>query len=299
MPAIDIRGVYPPIPTPFLNSGEIAFDELETNVQKWSRTGLHGFVALGSNGEYVYLSREEKIQVVETVVRAAPGNLPVIAGTGCESTRETLDLTQACAAAGARAALVITPHYYGVRMSETALSAYYKTVADHSPIPILLYNVPKFTHVVISVELVVHLSRHPNIIGIKDSSGGVDRLGVFVDRCEPGFRVLVGTAGAFFAGLALGCAGGILALANLAPSACLDIYHHVQAGRIEDARRVQLGMLPVNQAVTERFGVPGLKAALDMTGYFGGRPRPPLLPSTEPERAAIRRVLTAAGLTDG
>jgi 4-hydroxy-2-oxoglutarate aldolase len=174
--------------------------------------------------------------------------------------------------------------------------AYFTDVADHSPIPILLYNVPKFTHINMTSSLVAQLSSHPNIVGIKDSTGNVTQLGEFANNVDSDFNLMVGTAGALFGALALGCIGGVLALANVAPDLCVKIYESVKQGDYEAAKQLQLKMVPVNQAVTATYGVPGLKAAMDMLGYFGGDPRPPLLPSSEKEKSEIRDILIKAEL---
>jgi len=295
MPEIDLNGIFPPIPTPFVED-HVAYDELAFNIEKWSKTGLKGLVVMGSNGEYVYLSAEEKRKLIEKTVAATPDHMLVIAGTGCESTQETIALTRDCAGLGAHAALVVTPHYYGGRMNEAALLAYFTAVADQSPIPILLYNVPKFTHVNMSAKLVAELSGHPNIAGIKDSTGNVIQLGELATVVDADFDLLVGTAGALFGALALGCVGGVLALANVAPLQCVKIYELVKEGNFEAAKQLQLKMIPVNQAVTATYGVPGLKAAMDMLGYFGGDPRPPLLPASEKEKLEIREILIKADL---
>lgn len=295
MAEINLKGIFPPIPTPFVN-GKIAHDKLEANIEKWSLTGINGLVVLGSNGESVYLSEKEKRAVVETAARSSPDEMYIIAGTGCESTEETLILTRDCAERGAHAALVITPHFFGGKMSEKALERHYRTVADHSPIPIILYNVPKFTHLNLSANIISKLARHQNIIGIKDSAGNVAQLGEYLSHVEGDFEVLVGTASVLFGGLTLGCAGGILALANIAPEQCLKIIDLAREERFEEARALQLKMIPVNKAVTATYGVAGLKAALDMLGYFGGEPRLPLLPSTETEKSEIRDILCDAGL---
>ena len=295
MSKIDLHGIFPPIPTPFVN-GNIAYDKLAANIEKWGKTGLKGLVAMGSNGEYVYLSAQEKRKFVAKVVEMTPDHMQVIAGTGCESTKETIELTRDCADIGAHAALVVSPHYYGGRMNEAALHTYFSNVADHSPITILLYNVPKFTHIHMTAGLVAQLSRHPNIAGIKDSTGNVIQLGEIANHVDADFNLLVGTAGALFGALTLGCVGGVLALANLVPQICVQIYRLVQEGRFEAAKKLQLKMIPVNQAVTAVYGVPGLKAAMDMLGYFGGDPRPPLLPSSEKEKSEIREILVKADL---
>ena len=297
MSKIDLHGIFPPITTPFVD-GKVAYDQLAFNIEKWSKTGLKGLVVMGSNGEYVYLSADEKRKLVAKAVESTPEHMPVIAGTGCESTQETIELTCDCAGIGAHAALVVTPHYYGGRMNEVVLRDYFTAVADNSPIPILLYNVPKFTHVNLSAKLVAELSHHPNIVGIKDSTGNVIQLGEFANHVDVNFDLLVGTAGALFGALALGCVGGVLALANIAPLQCVKIYELIKDGSFEEAKNLQLKMIPVNQAVTATYGVPGLKAAMDMLGYFGGNPRPPLLPASEKEKAEIREILIKAELLD-
>jgi 4-hydroxy-2-oxoglutarate aldolase len=295
MSAIDLHGVFPPITTPF-KDGKIAHDKLASNIETWEQTGLKGLVVLGSNGEYVYLSEEEKREVIEAAVKAAPEDMLIIAGTGCESTAETIKLTNACARRGARLALVITPHYYGGRMRDAAMIKHFSVVADNSTIPILLYSVPKFTHITLTAEVVSELSEHPNIIGIKESSGNVNLLGQYINNVGQDFQVMVGTAGVLFGGLSIGCVGGILALANVAPEQCIKIYDYVRQGNFEAAKQLQLKMIPVNNAVTATYGVPGLKAAMDMLGYFGGEPRLPLLPASEKERLEIKEILHKAGL---
>ncbi len=295
MSSIDLNGIFPPVTTPF-EDGEVAYDKLASNIEKYGRTGLKGIVVLGSNGEYVSLSEAEKRKVVETVIQATPEHMSVIAGTGCESTRETIRLTADCAAAGADAALVVTPHYFGAKMSDAALVNHFTKVADSSPVPILLYNVPQFTHVNLTVNVVAELSGHPNIVGIKDSTGNVMQLGEFLGRVEPGFSVLVGTASALFGALTLGCVGAVLALANVTPETCVKIDGLVQAGDYKAAQQIQLKMIPVNKAVTAVYGIAGLKTALDMLGYFGGEPRAPLLPSTDEAKTAIENILKQAGL---
>ena len=297
MSLIDLNGIFPPIPTPFMDDN-VAYDKLAANIEKWGQTGLKGFVVLGSNGEYVSLSEEEKRKVVEAVVQAAPEHMSIIAGSGCESTRETIRLTADCAALGAHAALVVTPHYFGGKMSDEALIKHFTTVADSSPIPILLYNVPQFTHVNLTVNVVAQLSGHPNIIGVKDSTGNVIQLGEFLNQVDTDFSILVGTASALYGALTLGCVGGVLALANVTPETCIKIHGLVQEGDFKAAQQIQLKMIPVNKAVTAIFGIAGLKTALDMLGYFGGEPRAPLLPSSDETRTAIENILKQAGLLE-
>ncbi len=295
MQLLELTGIFPPVATPMIR-GKPALEKLASNIARWSKTGIKGFVVLGSNGEAPLLSHAEKHDLVRTAAQASPKDLLVIAGTGCESTQKTLRLTNACARWGARAALVIPPHFFTGRMTERALFAHYRTLADGADIPILLYNVPKFVHLSLTPDLVSRLSEHPNIIGIKDSSGDVRLMGEYLRRTREGFQVLVGSGSVLFSGLALGCPGGIVALANVAPEACVAIFESTRAGDYEAARALQIRMIPVDKAVTTIYGVAGLKAALDMRGYFGGEVRPPLLPVTETEKRAVASILKEAGL---
>ncbi len=293
---IDLNGILPPIATPFDKKGHIAHEALASNVAGLSRSGIRGILVLGSNGEYPYLSEAEKRAVVKTVVQATTDDMVVLAGTGCESTSETIRLTRDCADLGVQAALVVTPCYYGGKMTPAALENHFVQVADHAPIPVLLYNVPKFTGINIDLTTILKLSGHPNIVGIKDSSGNVAQIGEILANVDKDFQVLVGTAGALYASLSLGCPGGILALANVAPEACVQIQRLLSEGHRLQARNLQLKMLPVNRAVTSTYGIAGLKAAMDMVGYFGGKPRSPLMPLDETARRALERILAAADL---
>ena len=292
---MNLNGIYPPIVTPFLKE-DVAYHYLTKNIEKLNKSGIKGVVVLGSNGENVFLSEEEKIEVVQTVIKSASKEMTIIVGSGCESTRETIHLTNKMAKIGAHAALIVTPSYYGSKMNDESLINYYSNVAEKSEIPILLYNVPKFTGVNVSKEAVSTLSKHPNIIGIKDSSGNVNQLGQYLNCVDSDFNVLVGTAGALFGALTLGCKGGVLALANIVPEKCIDIYRLVQEGKMEEARKLQLQMIPVNFAITATYGISGLKYAMDLLGYQGGEVRSPLLPTKPGEQDKIRNILLEAKL---
>jgi len=292
---MNLAGIYPPIVTPFLKD-DVVHHYLAENVEKLSKSGIKGLIVLGSNGENVYLSEEEKIDVVKTTIQSASKNMLIIVGSGCESTRETIYLTNRMAKMGAHAALIVTPFYYGSKMNDEALIKYYSTVADQVEIPILLYNVPKFTGINLSVEALSALSKHPNIIGIKDSSGNVNQLGQYLNQVNPDFNVLVGTAGALFGALTLGCKGGILALANILPKKCVEIFQLVQDGKIKEARELQLRMIPVNHAITTKYGISGLKYAMNLLGYKGGEVRSPLLATKYEEQEKIKEILMGAGI---
>lgn len=295
MKKIDLAGIFPPIVTPFKKE-EVAYDYLVENINKWNNSGLKGFVLLGSNGENVFLSEAEKIEVVKTVIKSRAKDKIIIVGSGCESARETIYLTNRLAASGAQAALIVTPFYYGDKMNDEALIKYYTVVADNAEIPVLLYNVPKFTGVNINPGVLSALAKHPNIIGIKDSSGNVNQLGQYLNEVDDNFNILVGTAGSLLGALTLGCKGGILALANIVPEKCVEIQQLIQAGKLSEARALQLRMIPVNHATTTTYGISGLKCAMDLLGYKGGETRLPLLPLKQEEKEKIRNILVKASL---
>jgi 4-hydroxy-2-oxoglutarate aldolase len=287
----DLSGVLPPIPTPFDRQGEVAYKRLGENLERWNGYGLTGYVVLGSNGEAVYLTEKEKLGVLETARKVIPANKVMVAGTGCESTRETIALTRQALKIGADVALLVTPHFFAGKMTPESLVRYYQAVAEAAPIPIVIYNVPKFTHVDMDANTIARVAQHPNIIGIKDSGGNVTKIADVVRLVRPEFQVLAGSAGFFLAALAVGAVGGVMALANIAPQQSIDIYHLFQKRRWEEAAELQRRMVPVNAAVTARFGVAGLKAAMDMLGYYGGPVRAPLLDLTASEMEALQAIL--------
>ena len=289
------KGIFPPIPTPFKN-GEVAYDELASNLQKWNKTGLAGYLVLGSNGEFVFLSEKEKIKILEVARKNIPSNLKMIAGTGCESTWETIELTNKAANIGADLALIITPSYFKSLMKSEEMIIHFVAVADASKIPIMIYNVPKFTGITIDAETAAKLAEHKNIVGMKDSSADMPLFAQFIKQCPAGFDVMVGTASVLYTGLCLGAVGGIVAMANVAPKQAVEIQTLFDAGQLGEARDLQLRMLPVNGAVTVSYGVPGLKAAMDMVGYYGGDPRPPLLPPKPDVKEKIQGILQKAGI---
>lgn len=294
MDKLNLTGIFPPIVTSFDEQGEIAHDKMILNITKWNETPLKGMVVFGSNGEYPYLSADEKISVLETVVKNARQDMIIIAGTGCESTRETVEMTNRAAKVGAHAALILTPYYYGGAMNHKALANHFKIVADQADIPILIYNVPKFTGINTTVSLIEELSQHENIIGIKDSTGNVSQLAEVLEQTPDGFQTLVGTAGALMGALSLGCVGGILAMANIAPNECIEMQQLLKDGKIDEAVRLQRRIAPVNTAITATYGVSGLKVAMDLLGYYGGPPRLPMLPASGEVKQKIKDILSEA-----
>jgi 4-hydroxy-2-oxoglutarate aldolase len=290
------NGVLPPIPTPFDDSGRVDLDTLRANIARWNETGLAGYVALGSNGEAPLLDADESVAMVQTVREAMAPGMSLIAGAGRESTRDTITACQMAADAGAEAVLVVTPWYYKRAMSDDTLRRHFETVADASPAPVLLYNVPANTGVNMPVPAVAQLAGHPNIVGIKDSAGDIGQLSAIIRSTPDDFKVMVGNTGAFLPGLLLGATGGILALANVAPRQTVALYQAAQAGRLDEARGLNERLVPVGVAVTATYGIAGLKAALDMRGYAGGQPRPPLLSASREAADDIRQILEVAGL---
>ncbi len=294
--SIRLDGIYPPIPTPFDAEGRVATHALNENLQIWNQYGLSGYVVLGSNGELVLLNEQERLQVFRTARAAIPSGKLMIVGTGCQSTVETVQLTKKAAAIGADAALVVTPSYYKGRMTEEALIKYFHTVADTASIPVIIYNIPACTGIDLSAETVTAIAEHENIIGIKDSGGNVVKMGEIRRLAGPDFQVLAGSASFLLPALSVGAVGGILALANIAPVQCLAIRQHFLDNEWEQARELQVRMIPVNTAVTRGWGVPALKAAMDMLGMYGGPPRAPLLPLSEETRQELRAILVEGGI---
>lgn len=296
MTQVSLQGVFTPIPTPFDPQGHLALDKLASNLAKWNQTALKGYIVLGSNGENVHLTEAERVQVFQTAREAIPVEKYFIAGTGMGGTNTTLTLTEQAAAAGADAALVVHPAYYKSQMTPAVLLNHYRFIADRSPIPILIYNLPPATGIDLPADLLVELSHHANIIGVKDTGGNMPKMGETVRLTDASFTVMAGSANFFYPSLAMGIEGGILALANVAPKQAVALYDLFQAGELEKGRELHLRMLPVNLAVTSRFGVSGLKAALGMLGYYGGPPRLPLLPLDAVRRKELESILETAGL---
>ena len=294
--AIELKGVFPPIPTPFGEEGEVAYDKLAENLERWNRTELSGYLVTGSNGEFASLSEREKMRIWEVARKHIPPGKRFIAGTGCEGTRETVALTRRAASVGAEAALVVTPWYNKSAMRTRELVAHFTTVADAAPIPILLYNVPQFTGVTIGPGAVAKLAEHPNIIGMKDSAGMMEMFAEYVRVTPSSFQFLIGSALSFYVALCVGARGAILALANIAPQECVLIQRLFQDGKHEEAKQLQLRLMPLATTVTSRFGIGGLKAAMALRGYYGGPPRRPLLPPLPEEAEAIRVEMAAADL---
>lgn len=290
---MNLQGVFPPMATPFTRDGGVDTAAVRSNVGKWIRAGVRGIVALGTNGEALLLTERESDAVVAAAREAVPASHVLIAGTGRESTSATIDACRRAASLGAEAVLVRTPSYFKNRMTHEAFVGFYTAVADASPVPVLLYNFAAMTGVNLLPETVAELSAHPNVVGVKESGTDAAQIAALIDLTPPppAFTVIAGSAPSFYASLCLGARSAILAVAGVAPELCVSLYEHAVAGRYEEARRLQARLTPVAKLVTTGFGVPGLKAAMDMAGFTGGDPRPPLMPAPPAAREQIRAEL--------
>lgn len=323
-----LEGVFPAITTPFYPDGRIYFRKLEHNVAKYCLTDVVGLVVLGSTGEVVMLSDAERQEVLRGAMEAAAPNKIMIAGTGAESVRGTLEMTEAAAELGYDAALVRTPHYYKSQMTPTVMLNFYRTVADRSPLPVLIYSVPPFTGYDIPAEVVRELAEHANIIGIKESSGSVEKIKALAEQNahvrrtmpavlrrakgrkdlvpvgslagtvaveekthEVGFQILAGSAQKLLPSLEAGASGGVLAFAAAAPATCARIHAAFKAGDGTSARAEQEKTIEPATRIASQLSIPGVKYGMDFNGYYGGTPRLPLLPVSLQVRAEIEGLL--------
>ncbi len=295
--AESFEGVFAALTTPFF-SDEIAVEGFRKNILRYNTTGLAGYVVLGSTGEAVLLSDAESEKLVAAARTTTASEMKVIAGASRESTRQTVEFANRTAGLGADAVLVKPPHYYKSLMSPDVIKRFYFEIADKSAVPVLIYNIPQNTGVSVEPFTVVELSRHPNIAGIKDSSGVLSNLTDVVPGVRPDFRFFLGTGSLFLAGLLLGASGGILAMAAAVPELCIEVQTLYRRGKLTEARKMQLDLAPLNKALSQTLGIPAIKYALDLLGYVGGAPRPPLLPLDETGKTLVRSLLAKLGLVE-
>jgi 4-hydroxy-2-oxoglutarate aldolase len=291
-----LSGIAAPISTPFVN-GEVAYDQLRSNMQKYRRTALAGFFALGSNGESVFLTESEKLKVLEVVLQEKADHQIVMAGSGYESTRQTISFSNQVAEMGADCVSILTPSYFKKRLTDEAMIGYYTDVADGVPVPVIAYNAPGFTGMTLTPKVVEVISRHPNVVGMKDTSKG--NMSTYLSAAGDDFDILSGTVSTLFESLLLGAKGGVVSLANAFPAACCELYDACKAIDLDKARRLHYMLIKLNTSVSGNFGVAGVKYAAEVAGYHGGDPRKPLLPITEEGRQSIRKAIEAAGLLKG
>src|SRR5579871_873888 len=346
-----LQGIFPAVTTPFYPDGAVYYKKIEHNVDRYSRTPIAGMVVLGSTGEAVMLSDQERSEVLRVTAEVAAPEKVLIAGTGAESVIETLRLTELAAKLNYDVALVRTPHFYRPQMKPDAMLAFFRTVADHSPLPVLLYTVPPFTAYDLPLEVITALAEHKNIIGIKESSGNVEKVAAMVTATkhikrtatvtevqqavtarmlaatatgdnggqmvsvsqlnggsdvavaarpriktrgkEVGFQVLVGAAHTLLDSLQSGASGGVLGIAAPAPTICFEIHTAWKDNDLELARSKQSGLAPATKKVVSEMGIPAIKYAMDLNGYYGGMPRLPLLPPTQAHKMEIETMMNS------
>lgn len=293
-----LGGVIGPVVTTFDDStGDLAAVPFRANVRAHLDAGLAGIVVAGSTGEAALLEEHERHRLLEWARAIVPDDRWLIAGVGAESTRLTIRRAGEASERGADAALVVAPHYYGAQMTPEALAAHFRQVADESPLPIILYNIPKYTHFPLPAGLVRELASHGNVVGIKDSSGDLTQLSSYLDAQNDRFTVLTGSGAGLYPGLEMGARGGILAVGLFAAPVAVSVCRSFASGDMTAAGRAQERLVPLARTVVGELGVAGVKAALDLAGLTGGRVRAPLLPLRGPARERVAELLRTAGLS--
>jgi 4-hydroxy-2-oxoglutarate aldolase len=290
-----LKGVYAALTTPF-EKHKISIPHFRENIKKYNNFGLAGYVVAGSSGEAAYLTDEESEILVKEVLESSAPDKKIIVGTARESTASTIDFTNRLVAPGIEAALIRTPSYFKAAMTGEALKKHYYAIADKVQIPVIPYHIPQVTGLSIDQKLVIELSEHPNIIGIKDSSGNLPFLGEVFPDLPPDFSYLLGAGSVFLFGLTLGASGGILRLADVIPEQCVTLYNDFLDGDWVRASKLQQDIIPLNNAIIQTHGIAGTKHAMDLLGFYGGSPRNPILPLDEHGKSEIRQILTKLNL---
>jgi 4-hydroxy-2-oxoglutarate aldolase len=289
-----LEGIYVALTTPFVGD-DVSPAKFRENILRYNATGLAGYLVLGSTGESVSIDDAESLALLEAAAAASSPSKKLLAGTARESTKLTIEFTNRAAAFGIAAALVRPPSYFKARMTREALRAHYLALADAAKVPILVYNIPQNTGITLDPQLVIELAAHPNITGLKESSGSLAFLDEVGPRVPGDFHYFLGAGHVIYPGLEMGADGAILAVANAAPELCAEIFKLFKAGKKEEARRLQLELIPLNKMVIEGYGISGLKYAQDVRGYYGGPVRLPLLPVEEKGRQDIAALLKTLG----
>ena len=288
-----LSGIIPALATPFDDRGALAVDRLRENMARYNKIGLSGYLANGSTGESVMMDRAEFEKVLLTVRETAAEGRILIAGTGVDSTAEAISRTEFAAKLGYDYALVVPPYFYKPMMKSDVLVEHYRRVADASRIPVLLYSVPQFTGVAIEPDVAARLAEHPNIAGMKDSSGNVDRVGTILSLVPRSFQLVTGASTTIYPTMVLGGKGAILALATFLPEICIEIYIAAAAGDSAKALELQRRVIQPTQRIVGAKGISGVKYAMDCRGYYGGPARRPLLPLQEAEKKDVESLLAA------
>ena len=288
---MDLSGIFPALTTPFTADGAVALDDLKFNIQKYNSTALAGYVVIGSTGESTMLSRKEIDAILTGVKEVAGKDKKLIAGTGVESTAETIERTKRAAELGYHVALVKTPYYYKPAYNADTYIKHYRAVADASPIPILVYVVPVFTGVTLDISTIAAIAKHPNVIGIKDSTGDVRRIGEMRNEISPSFQILTGAAAVLLPCLTMSANGAILALASALPEKCAALYQLFSQGEYTKARELQLTLAKASKTLVADLSIPGVKYAMDAHGYRGGFPRLPIQPLQAEQKNRVTQLL--------
>ena len=292
-----LTGIFGPAITTFDDaSGELASGPFRANIRAHIAAGLSGVLVAGSTGEAALLDEDERLRLTELARPLVPDDRWLFAGTGAESTRECVRRCRDAAERGADAVLVVPPHYYGAAMTEDALWAHYSRVADASPVPVMLYNIPKYTHLQLGAKLVHALAEHPNIFGIKDSTGDMKQLRAYLEAQSDHFTVLTGHAGTLLDAMGYGARGGILAVALFAAPLIFDLMDAISHGDGVTASEIQARVRPIAKEIVAELGPPGIKVAMDLIGLTGGLPRGPLRALDTAERERVSTLLGTAGL---
>jgi len=288
-----ISGIFAPVNTPFHNEA-VSYDHFRENMRKYRKTPLAGFLVLGSNGENKSLTENEKLKLLEIALQEKGKHQIVMAGGGYESTRETIGFSKKAQELGADLVSLVTPSYFKKSLTDDALIGYYTNVAEALTIPVFAYNAPGFTGLTLSPKVIAAISRHPNIGGMKDTSP--DGIARYLEVCGDNFDVLSGTINTLFIGLVLGASGGVVSLANAYPHPCCELYEKWKGGDLKGAKELHHKLFALNQSVSGKFGVAGVKYASEVAGYYGGPPRLPLLPLKDEEEKSIKDTIAKAGL---
>jgi 4-hydroxy-2-oxoglutarate aldolase len=291
-----LQGIMPPVITNFDTAGEIAPIPFRENLRRWIETPVDGIVLFGSNGEGALVDEEEKTRLTAFARDVVPAGYVLIGGASGESTRSTIRQAKQLAGAGVDVVLVHPPAYFGPHISVAAMMDHFRALADASPVPVLLYHIPKYTKVTLEAGFVAELMRHPNVAGLKDSSGDIKRFADYTSACDKGCRLFIGNGALLYTALELGAAGGILGVANFAPALCADVVRHFREGRPQEAGRVQGLLTPLHREIVAAHGAAGCKAALDLIGWSGGSPRAPIRALGDRERQQMARVMQEAGI---
>jgi 4-hydroxy-2-oxoglutarate aldolase len=288
-----LKGIIPALTTPFESHGAVALRRLSENIGAYNRTGMSGYLAVGSTGESVLLDRAEFERVLSTVREAAAPGRILIAGTGVESTAETISRTEVAAKLGYDYALVCPPCYFKPAMTSQVLVEHYRRVADASRIPVLLYSVPQYTGVAIEVDVATRLSEHPNVAGMKDSSGNVDRVGAILASVPDTFELMTGASTTIYPSMMVGAKGAILALADFLPELCVALYDAIVADDALKSLEIQRRLIAPTQRIVGAMGIAGVKYAMDRRGYYGGPVRGPLLSLSEAHKQDVETLMAA------